>query len=59
MKAQTSKRIEWEELVLAEIERCGICRSDAQSIVEVKPQLLDTLYDAGFSPLDAAQRFIE
>lgn len=56
---QSPARITWEEAVLTAIEASGITRSDAQSMVEVDEELLESLYLAGTEPAAAARRFID
>jgi len=59
MTPATVTRIQWEEAVLLAIEHKGFCRSDAQSLVEAKPALLDALYDDLATPGEAAKRFVD
>lgn len=59
IERQTPERIAYEEVILLAIESLDICRSDAQSILEAKPQLLDSLYDTGVPAIEAARRFTE
>jgi hypothetical protein len=57
IERQTPERIAYEAVILLAIEELDICRSDAQSILEAKPQLLDSLYNAGVPAVDAAKQF--
>lgn len=61
IKAQTPERIKWEEAVLENIVASGVCRSDAQSLVETGKgeALLDSSYLALVEPAVAAQKFID
>lgn len=59
--AQSPQRIEWEEAVMRSLVASGVCRSDAQSMVETGKgeALLSALFEADTVPSSAAQRFIE
>lgn len=61
MKVQTPERIKWEESVLQNIVASGVCRSDAQSLVETAKgeALLDSSYLTLIEPAVAAQRFFD
>lgn len=56
--AQTPERVQWEESVLGAIEAQGICRSDAQAVIETDEELLDSLFLAGAEPVAAAKQFL-
>ena len=56
---QPPERLEWEEKLFQAMVLSGFCRSDAQSIVEVKPQRLNEMYEQGLSPEAAAKLYTD
>lgn len=56
---QSPGRIAWEDALYLAIEESGLCRSDAQSIVEVKSRMVDELYEQRIAPEIAARTLAE
>jgi len=61
IKAQAAERLKWEEAVLRAIVARGVCRSDAQSVLETGrgEMSLCSLFEAGADPAVAATHFVE
>lgn len=60
MKIQPPERVTWEEDVLRHIVAGGLCRSDAQSLIETKrgSALLESLYQARIEASQAARQIL-
>jgi len=56
---QNEKRIAWEDAVYEArgADEYGVCCSDAQGIAEAKPELVDALYLADKTQVEAAKSF--
>lgn len=54
-------RVAWEGAVFEQLEQAegGICRSDAQAMVEAKQSFIDQAYADGATPVQAAVALLE
>ncbi|HXD08171.1 MAG TPA: hypothetical protein VN680_19255 [Burkholderiaceae bacterium] len=53
---QNARRIAWEHQVCESLDALGLCRSDAQAVMEAVPELVDELFAQNLDPARAGLR---